>query len=407
MLSRINENDVKEEIRLLNRDKDDGNYIEKAIDFNNQQERQKKQIFINPNLTNETERTDANTNANTSYLPDNLNQTTNNNTTYFTPIPNRSTNLLASTPKRGRAVSRIRGRTPTMQPINETSLEINPEGNFTCKFCNAKFAEKNVLIEHLLTAHNKDINRYEHSSLFDKTFETSTSHNLYSYSPAYVDESDAHMQTLDNSRNFEISTPSNLNTLSFRNTGATPKRANVRSSTPMPETSNKNTSKSRKKAKPYRIPSTEELLDSTKTSYNSRASENNDFYKSLKNLKVVLQPLNIPAQSDNLTTPNNRGTKRKFEFTPRYTIKKRKNKLAMTTPKHGGKKRKIDYTPQKTVKRKKISLTINKKHTPTKTKSRYNEDEFETTGLKKKTMKNKYGRDVSTWFSGVEEPQKQ
>ena len=45
MLSRINENDAKEEIKLLNREKDDGNYIEKAINFNNQQERQKKSSF--------------------------------------------------------------------------------------------------------------------------------------------------------------------------------------------------------------------------------------------------------------------------------------------------------------------------------------------------------------------------
>ena len=90
MLSRINEKDVREDIISYNRQKEDNNYIEKAINFNQQQERQKNQIFLKPNQTNaitntdyasnlmnQTARTDANDNI--VYRPNLINQTTGTN----------------------------------------------------------------------------------------------------------------------------------------------------------------------------------------------------------------------------------------------------------------------------------------------------------------------------------------
>ena len=46
LFSYIDEDSTKEELTLLNRQRDDGNYIENAINFNKQQEMQNKKLVI-------------------------------------------------------------------------------------------------------------------------------------------------------------------------------------------------------------------------------------------------------------------------------------------------------------------------------------------------------------------------
>ena len=188
MLSRVYENDVKEEIKSFNRQKDDGNYIEKAINFNQQQELQKDQTFKKPNLMNQTTRTDANTN--TDYDPNLMNQTartdlntntdnasvqTNNlnqsmESATFAPdqeqAVNTSTSIteaVASTPLREQAAS-ISSMTPS--PILQTLLKItDSKGNRVCGFCRKTFPSKKTLTEHLNKMHEKHMSRYDQSFL--------------------------------------------------------------------------------------------------------------------------------------------------------------------------------------------------------------------------------------------------
>ena len=94
MLSRINEDDVREEIKSYNRQRDNGNYIERAINFNQQQERQKNQIFLKPNLMNQTARSDAITN--TTYAPNLINQTARTDA-YMNTV--NASNMMNQTPR--------------------------------------------------------------------------------------------------------------------------------------------------------------------------------------------------------------------------------------------------------------------------------------------------------------------
>ena len=151
MLSHIYENDVRENIKSLNGDKDNGNYIEKAINFNKQQERQRKQVILNPNATNETVRTNANTDANTSVQTDNLNQTFDNTESFHTPMINQSVTAVTSTPKKSRAVSRIRPLFSPMRPIEKSFSETDAEGNYVCSFCNNKYKKADELQIHFAT----------------------------------------------------------------------------------------------------------------------------------------------------------------------------------------------------------------------------------------------------------------
>ena len=163
IVSRINENEVREEMRLMNREKEDGNYIEKAINFNNQQERQKNQVFIKPNAINETIRTNANTDpnsttfnantdANTTVQTNNLNRSINNTEMFYTPMANQTANAGASL-RRGQTVSRMNNAPLPFPIIEENLTEKDAEGNFICRFCNEQFLEGNALHEHLLDKH--------------------------------------------------------------------------------------------------------------------------------------------------------------------------------------------------------------------------------------------------------------
>ena len=239
MLSRISEDDVKEEVKSLNRPRDDGNYIEKAINFNQQQELQKKQIFIKPNLINQTSRSDANTY--TDYAPNSMNQTArsdaNMNTDYasvqtynpnqiaannedqsmksvsFAPAQEQVTNqnqstasinnpytslmegAVASTPIQ-RQASSILSISPS--PIAETlSKLVDANGNRICGFCKKKFPSRIALRQHYDMKHQKDINAFDQSKLQDLTEESSD--------------------------NDEYFTPSNIDTSLYENTGVRPK----------------------------------------------------------------------------------------------------------------------------------------------------------------------------------------
>ena len=240
MLSHINENDVRENIKSLNRDKDDGNYIEKAINFNKQQERQRKQVFLNPNATNETVRTYANTDANTSVQTNNLNQTFDNTENFHTPMINQSETAVTSTPKNSRAVSRIRPLFSPMRPIEESFSETNAEGNYVCSFCNNKYKKADELQNHFLKDHNQDMHQKEHSSVMNQTFNLPTTQNSNANIPNYLNDSDIRMTPQNNSQNFNITNPTSTYTPVFRNTGAVPK--------------------TRKKGSPYAIPTTNELI---------------------------------------------------------------------------------------------------------------------------------------------------
>ena len=181
MLSHVQENNIKEEIQLLNSQRDDGNYIEKAIDFNKQQERQKNQVFIKPNLGNETVITDTNTNANASVQTSKLNQSVSNTDTSYTPSLNQTIRHVSSTPIHGQAAS----RTPMLPiPLEESFTEKDEEGYYNCIFCKDKFAESSALQEHLLNKHNQDINNDEHLYVASKTPKNVTTQNLEFYTPS-------------------------------------------------------------------------------------------------------------------------------------------------------------------------------------------------------------------------------
>ena len=218
MLSRINENEVKEEMKLMNREKEDGNYIEKAINFNNQQERQKNQVFINPNVNNETIRTNANTDANsttfnantdanTTVQTNNLNGTTNNTEMFYTPMTNQTANAGASL-RRGQSVPRINNAPLPFPIIEENLTEKDAEGNFICRFCNEQFLEGNALDEHLLDKHHENINRFERSLIFNRSVRNEQ--NLNSNIPNNSDNlDDVEMATLNETAgaNLKGSTP--------------------------------------------------------------------------------------------------------------------------------------------------------------------------------------------------------
>lgn len=215
MLSRIYEDDVKEEVKSYNRQRNDNNYIEKAIDFNQQQERQKNQNFIKPNLMNQTARTDANTNTdyapnsanqtaitdenyntvytpnlinqtarteanNTSYEPDNMYQTakfdanTNTNddsvqsgdlnqsikSVTFTPMKKQA---VASTPMKEQAAS-ISSKTPS--PISRNfSIFLDANGNLICNFCRKVFPSRKKLRRHLDMEHFQDMSLLDQEKL--------------------------------------------------------------------------------------------------------------------------------------------------------------------------------------------------------------------------------------------------
>ena len=214
MLTRVQDNDIKEEIQLLNSQRDDGNYIEKAIDFNNQQERQKNQVFLKPNLGNETvtTNTNSNANANASVQTSNLNQSMANTDTSYTPSLNQTIRPVASTPLHGQAASRKKPMLPI--PFEESLTEKDEEGYFNCVFCNEKFTEEGALPEHMLKKHNRDINKNEHLSAVNKTPENLTT-----------------------TQNLEFYTPSDTVPSPFLNTGTKPKIVKTPvTSTPLPTT---------------------------------------------------------------------------------------------------------------------------------------------------------------------------
>ena len=179
MLSHINEDDIKEELKLLNRQRDDGNYIEKAINFNQQQERQKNQIILKPPVGNETIRTDANTNANTSVYTSNLNRTLANTAP---PSMNQTMQGVTSTPMREQAVS----RKPSLPVVlEETLLDPDLDGKYFCKFCkdDTEYANREELQNHLLKKHEVDMNREEHASVLQDP-ENVTSQQSGFYTPS-------------------------------------------------------------------------------------------------------------------------------------------------------------------------------------------------------------------------------
>ena len=220
MLSNIHERDVKEDLISLNRKKNDNNYIEKAINFNNQQQLQKQGIFLKPNLTNETATTNANTQY-TSFRPNNLNQTSANMDNTFTSTMNQEMGAIASTPKRRRSIS-----TPTLAPIDEDNSIVeqgqttliaqrppipiaeilndrDAEGNLICPFCQDKLKEQNAMKEHLLSFHWADITHDEQASLFNAPVNVPTNQSS------------------------SFHTPTGTSMLSFQSTGTTPKRKRV------------------------------------------------------------------------------------------------------------------------------------------------------------------------------------
>ena len=241
MLSRIHEDDTKEEIKLINRQKDDGNYIEKAINFNNQQELQKNQKYVNPNVTNETigtntyysnapnisSRNQSNANMDTTYLTvldpntrsiaststqgqlsnaQSINQNQSNDNMGISDASMMDQSMasmgaVASTPiRRQRSVSIL----PPFVNSTETNLaKINEEGDFICNFCKRKFSDQDVLVEHLEKVHEVDMSSPEYSSVMYETANKST-----------------------------LIAPPITNTSAFENTGATPKRKSVRISDP-------------------------------------------------------------------------------------------------------------------------------------------------------------------------------
>ena len=210
MLSRIYEDDVKEEVKSFNRQRDDGNYIEKAINFNQQQERQKNQTFIKPNLMNQTART--NTNTNTDYAP---NQTTisdeNYHTVYAPNLINQTSrteepdimyqtaksdeNIITNddndqsnkydqtmesaimTPMKTQAFNKYQSNvgnedssTSILQavastPISKTTSFIDAKRNNFCNFCRKSFSNRKKLRRHLNRIHLKDMSLSDQSRL--------------------------------------------------------------------------------------------------------------------------------------------------------------------------------------------------------------------------------------------------
>ena len=218
MLSRIDENDVKEDINLLNRQRDDGNYIEKAINFNDDQERHRKQIFIKPNLSNVT----ATTNANTDYASirtNNLSQpATNINNSYISNM-DQSMSGIASTPNQGQAAltssmpltpieedqseiavtsTPTQKRTPSTLPlipipIKDTLTKFDAEGKLTCYFCRDKFSQPDALKQHLVNMHWSDINMDEQNSLLNISLGLSPNQN-----PQYNTSASTNTSTFEN-----------------------------------------------------------------------------------------------------------------------------------------------------------------------------------------------------------------
>ena len=315
MLSRVYDNDAKEEIKLINREKDDGNYIENAINFTKQQERQKNQIFINPNSTNETTTTNANTNPNSTIYnantnanstvqtnnfnetANNINETVDNTENFYTPMINQTANAVASTPRRGRSVSRISGSTLPLPSIEENLSEIDAEGNFICKMCHQQFLEENTLNQHILNDHNANINRFEHSSLSNKSLE-----NLNI--PRNLDSSDdVQMQTLDNTHQLQFSTPAP--TSAFKNSGARPK-----SKTPIfGNRNNQNVLPSFKDFAQSPITKTSTPIQNTTKYRDSKKSPSSDI-KVRPHLKSKIKNLTQPLQDDFETF--NKPKKKKF-----------------------------------------------------------------------------------------------
>ena len=226
MLSRIYEDDTKEEIKLINREKDDGNYIEKAIDFNNQQERQRNQVLVKPNLTNETVRTNANTDANTDAYTtiqnNNINETVDNTEKFYTPMINKTANAGASTLERNRAASQISGSPLPFPSIEESLTERDAEGNFICKFCYQQFSEASAINNHLLNAHHANINRYERTSIINKNLKNDQNLNFDNLRNLN-NLDDVEMSTSNNTEIFQSSTPAS----SFIKTGARPKETPI------------------------------------------------------------------------------------------------------------------------------------------------------------------------------------
>ena len=191
MLSHIHEDDIREDIKSLNQKRDDGNYIEKAIDFNKQQERQKNQAFIKPNLNNETIGTHTNTNNDTIRTV-NHNQSATNTEGTFTPSINETIKAVSSTPIRSQAAS-IVASTPKkpalnvpMLSIKESLFQTDENGKFTCLFHNEKFPTQNSLREHYINKHETNMTRFELSSLSDKTPENSSIQDSQFYTPSNV-----------------------------------------------------------------------------------------------------------------------------------------------------------------------------------------------------------------------------
>ena len=191
MLSHIHEDDIREDIKSLNQKRDDGNYIEKAIDFNKQQERQKNQAFIKPNLNNETIGTNTNTN-NATIRTDNHNQSATNTEGTFAPSMNETIKAVSSTPIRSQAAS-IVASTPKkpalnapMLSIKESLFQADKNGKFTCLFHNEKFPTQDSLREHYINKHETNMTRFELSSLSDKTPENSPIQDSQFYTPSNI-----------------------------------------------------------------------------------------------------------------------------------------------------------------------------------------------------------------------------
>ena len=117
MLSNIEENDVREDLQNLNRQKNDGNYIENAINFNKQQKLQKKLMRDQRNTTEDkSTETENNYDFNTTTSTPSQNITSN-----FDPIAETNTPYITNQPLTRSPYELI---TPTSSPISKSNLPV-------------------------------------------------------------------------------------------------------------------------------------------------------------------------------------------------------------------------------------------------------------------------------------------
>ena len=355
MMSRINEDDAKEEIKLINREKEDGNYIEKAINFNNQQERQKNQILIKPNANNETIRTNANTdansttfnqntNANTTVKTNNLDGSTNNTEMFYTPMINQTANADALV-RKGQSVSRINNAPLPFPIIEENLTEKDAEGNLFCGFCKEQFLEANALDEHLLDKHHESINRLERSMIFNRSVKNE--------------------QNLDSNTSKNPDNLDDVEMVTFNETTG----ANLRGSTPIfGQRGNENI-----------LPSFKDLISSPirKT---STPIQNTSKYRD--NNKTPLSQIKKSSQ----VLPKNAASLKKGN-TKTVTFSSGKKEANNKKSKNGMEKKK------KTPERKNAEKNFAKDRT-----GKYDDENFETTDLTVGNVRTRYGRPAKQFF---------